>query len=149
PRQCPRTRRDAQGRRKRDARDCRWPPRVPRAGDRRSGDRWPAHRRPRWRSAERRPDHHHHRARRRRDRPRRQRMNRRPEMPKILVLYYSSYGHIESLAEAIAEGARGAGAEVDIRRVPETAPDAVVKAAHFKTDSRYPLIENVQALADY
>jgi len=70
-------------------------------------------------------------------------------MPKILVLYYSSYGHVEAMAEAIAEGARGAGAEVDIRRVPETAPDAVVKAAGFKTDHAHPVIEGAQALAGY
>ncbi|RZM30782.1 MAG: NAD(P)H:quinone oxidoreductase, partial [Sphingomonas sp.] len=38
-------------------------------------------------------------------------------MTKVLVLYYSSYGHIEQMADAVAEGARGAGAEVDIRRV--------------------------------
>ena len=47
-------------------------------------------------------------------------------MTKVLVLYYSSYGHIEQMAESVAEGARSAGAEVDIRRVPETAPQAVV-----------------------
>jgi len=70
-------------------------------------------------------------------------------MPKILVLYYSSYGHVEAMAEAIAEGARGAGAEVDIRRVPETAPEAVVKAAGFKTASAHPVIEGAQALAGY
>jgi NAD(P)H dehydrogenase (quinone) len=43
-------------------------------------------------------------------------------MTKVLVLYYSSYGHIEQMAGAVAEGARSAGAEVDIRRVAETAP---------------------------
>ncbi len=40
-------------------------------------------------------------------------------MTKVLVLYYSSYGHIEKMAEAVAEGARGAGAQADIKRVPE------------------------------
>ena len=70
-------------------------------------------------------------------------------MPKVLVLYYSSYGHIEQMADAMAEGARHGGAEVDIRRVAETAPPEVVKAAHFKTDSAHPLIEGAQALADY
>lgn len=55
-------------------------------------------------------------------------------MSKVLVLYYSSYGHIEQMADAVADGARSAGATVDIRRVPETAPQAVVEAAHFKTD---------------
>ncbi|WP_431470975.1 NAD(P)H:quinone oxidoreductase [Sphingosinithalassobacter sp. LHW66-3] len=70
-------------------------------------------------------------------------------MAKVLVLYYSSYGHIEKMAEAIAEGARAGGAEVDIRRVSETAPPEVVKAAGFKTDSPHPVIEDVSALADY
>ena len=44
-------------------------------------------------------------------------------MAKVLVLYYSTYGHMEKMAEAIAEGARGAGAQVDIKRVPETVPE--------------------------
>jgi NAD(P)H dehydrogenase (quinone) len=43
-------------------------------------------------------------------------------MARLLVLYYSSYGHIETLAQACAEGAQAAGAAVDIKRVPETAP---------------------------
>ena len=70
-------------------------------------------------------------------------------MPKVLVLYYSSYGHIEQMADAVAEGARAGGADVDIRRVPETAPQAVVEAAHFKTDTAHPLIESIDALAGY
>jgi len=70
-------------------------------------------------------------------------------MTKVLVLYYSSYGHIEQMADAVAEGARAGGAEVDIRRVPETAPPEVVKAAGFKADTAHPVIENVNALADY
>ena len=70
-------------------------------------------------------------------------------MAKVLVLYYSSYGHIEQMANAVAEGARAAGAEVDIRRVAETAPAAVVEAAHFKTDTAHPLIEGPEKLADY
>lgn len=70
-------------------------------------------------------------------------------MAKVLVLYYSSYGHIEQMADAVAEGARAAGAIADIRRVPETAPADVVAAAHFKTDSAHPVIEGPQALADY
>ena len=60
-------------------------------------------------------------------------------MPKILVLYYSSYGHIEQMAHAIAEGARSAGAHVDIKRVPETVPDAVAKAAHYKLNQPAPV----------
>ncbi|WP_337847467.1 NAD(P)H:quinone oxidoreductase [Sphingomonas sp.] len=70
-------------------------------------------------------------------------------MTKVLVLYYSSYGHLEAMAEAVAEGARTAGATVDIRRVPETAPDTVVKAAGFKTDSAHPVIEGPDALKEY
>ena len=70
-------------------------------------------------------------------------------MTKVLVLYYSSYGHIEQMADAVAEGARAGGAEVDIRRVAETAPDAVVKVAHFKTDTAHEVIESPDALADY
>ena len=70
-------------------------------------------------------------------------------MPKILVLYYSSYGHMEQMADAIAEGARSAGAEVDIRRVPETAPFEVAQAAGFKLDLSHPVIEGVDKLADY
>jgi len=69
-------------------------------------------------------------------------------MTKVLVLYYSTYGHIEAMAEAIAEGARAAGAQVDIKRVPETAPDAVARAAHFKLDQAAPIAQ-VADLADY
>ena len=60
-------------------------------------------------------------------------------MSKVLVLYYSSYGHIETMAQAIAEGARGAGAEVDIKRVPETVPLEVAKSAYFKLDQVAPV----------
>ncbi|MBR0552239.1 NAD(P)H:quinone oxidoreductase [Stakelama marina] len=70
-------------------------------------------------------------------------------MSKVLVLYYSSYGHIEQMADAVAEGARGAGAEVDIRRVPETAPKEIVEQAGFKTESEHPVIEDVNRLAEY
>ena len=70
-------------------------------------------------------------------------------MTKVLVLYYSSYGHIEQMADAVAEGARAGGAEVDVRRVAETAPDAVVQAAHFKTDTAHPVIEGPDALTAY
>jgi len=69
-------------------------------------------------------------------------------MAKVLVLYYSSYGHIETMAKAVAEGAREAGATVDIKRVPETAPEAVAKAAHFKLDQDAP-IATVAEMADY
>ena len=60
-------------------------------------------------------------------------------MSKVLVLYYSSYGHLESMANAVAEGARSAGASVDVRRVPETASPEVAKAAHFKLDQAAPV----------
>ena len=70
-------------------------------------------------------------------------------MTKVLVLYYSSYGHIEQMADAIAEGARSTGAEVDIRRVPETAPAEVAKAAGFKTDTAHEQIGDVNELANY
>jgi NAD(P)H dehydrogenase (quinone) len=59
-------------------------------------------------------------------------------LAKVLVLYYSSYGHIETMARAVADGAREAGADVDVKRVPETAPPEVVAAAHFKTDHDFP-----------
>jgi NAD(P)H dehydrogenase (quinone) len=70
-------------------------------------------------------------------------------MTKILVLYYSSYGHIETMAYAVAEGARGvADAEVIVKRVPETVPPDVAKASHFKLDQPAP-IATVAELADY
>ena len=70
-------------------------------------------------------------------------------MTKVLVLYYSSYGHIEQMADAVAEGARSAGAEVDVLRVPETAPKEVAEAAHFKTDTAHPVISGPNVLKDY
>ena len=69
-------------------------------------------------------------------------------MPKVLVLYYSAYGHIEQMAEAVAEGARSAGATVDIKRVPELVPDDVAKASHFKLNQAAP-VATVAELADY
>ena len=69
-------------------------------------------------------------------------------MAKVLVLYYSSYGHIEALAEAVAEGAREAGAEVTIKRVPETVPLEVAQKAGFKLDQKAP-IATVDELKDY
>jgi len=67
---------------------------------------------------------------------------------KVLVLYYSSYGHIEQMANAVAEGARAAGATVDVKRVPENVPEAVAKAAYFKLDQAAP-IATVDDLANY
>lgn len=69
-------------------------------------------------------------------------------MAKVLVLYYSSYGHIETMAKAVAEGAASTGAHVDIKRVPETAPLEVAQAAHFKLDQEAP-VATVAELADY
>lgn len=70
-------------------------------------------------------------------------------MSKILVLYYSSYGHLAKMADAVAEGARAAGAEVDVRRVPETAPFEVAQAAGFVVDHSHPVLEDVNELANY
>jgi len=69
-------------------------------------------------------------------------------MAKVLVLYYSSYGHIEAMAEAVAEGAREAGAEVTIKRVPETVPVEVAQKAGFKLDQKAP-VATVDELKDY
>ncbi|WP_449414587.1 NAD(P)H:quinone oxidoreductase type IV [Ochrobactrum teleogrylli] len=60
-------------------------------------------------------------------------------MVKVLVLYYSSYGHMEQMAKAAAEGAREGGAEVTIKRVPELVPLEVAKASHYKVDQDAPI----------
>jgi NAD(P)H dehydrogenase (quinone) len=69
-------------------------------------------------------------------------------MTKVLVLYYSSYGHIERMAEAAAEGVREAGAEATVKRVPELVPEEIARKSHFKLDQPAP-IATVQELADY
>jgi NAD(P)H dehydrogenase (quinone) len=69
-------------------------------------------------------------------------------MSKVLVLYYSSYGHIEAMAAAVAEGAREAGAQVDVKRVPELVPDEVARNAHFKVDQAAP-VAKIDDLAAY
>jgi NAD(P)H dehydrogenase (quinone) len=69
-------------------------------------------------------------------------------MTKVLVLYHSTYGHIETMAKAVAEGAREAGATVDIKRVPETVPLDIARAAHFKLDQEAP-IATVADLVEY
>lgn len=69
-------------------------------------------------------------------------------MAKVLVLYYSSYGHVETMAQAVAEGARSQGAQVDIKRVPELVPEEVAKASHFKLDQAAPVAQ-VAELPDY
>jgi NAD(P)H dehydrogenase (quinone) len=69
-------------------------------------------------------------------------------MTKVLVLYYSSWGHVEAMAKAAAEGAREAGAEVAIKRVPELVPQDVAEKAHYKLAQDAP-IATVEELADY
>jgi NAD(P)H dehydrogenase (quinone) len=69
-------------------------------------------------------------------------------MTKVLVLYYSAYGHIETMAKAVAEGAREAGATVDIKRVPELVPPEVAKASHYKLDQEAP-VATIEDLANY
>jgi NAD(P)H dehydrogenase (quinone) len=65
-------------------------------------------------------------------------------MAKVLVLYYSAYGHIEKMAGAVAEGARESDASVDIKRVPELVPADVAKTSHFKVNQPAP----IAAIAD-
>ncbi|WP_312813501.1 NAD(P)H:quinone oxidoreductase [Brevundimonas sp.] len=73
-------------------------------------------------------------------------------MPKILVLYHSTYGHIEQMAYAVAEGAgQVEGAIVDVKRVPETVPEEVARNAHYKMDQEAPIatvadLENYDAI---
>jgi NAD(P)H dehydrogenase (quinone) len=69
-------------------------------------------------------------------------------MTRVLVLYYSAYGHTEQMAHAVAEGARGAGADVAVKRVPETVPDAIARGARFKLDQAAP-IASVAELEHY
>lgn len=69
-------------------------------------------------------------------------------MAKVLVLYYSAYGHIEAMANAIAEGARAGGATADVKRVPELVPPEVAKNSHFKVDQPAP-VAVVADLANY
>lgn len=69
-------------------------------------------------------------------------------MAKVLVLYYSSYGHIETMAYAVADGARVAGAEVVVKRVPELVPEEVAKKSGYKLDQQAP-IATVQELPEY
>ena len=69
-------------------------------------------------------------------------------MAKVLVLYYSSYGHIEKMAAAAAEGAREAGAVVSVKRVPELVPDEVMRSAGYKLDQPAP-VATVAELPEY
>src|SRR5882757_7307494 len=69
-------------------------------------------------------------------------------MSKVLVLYYSSYGHVEAMANAVSEGARQTGAHVDIKRVPELVPEEIARKSHFKLDQAAP-IAKIDDLAAY
>jgi NAD(P)H dehydrogenase (quinone) len=69
-------------------------------------------------------------------------------MAKVLVLYYSSYGHIETMAYAVAEGVREAGASVDVKRVPELVPAEIAEKSGYKLDQKAP-IATVNELAEY
>lgn len=69
-------------------------------------------------------------------------------MARILVLYYSSYGHIETMAMAVADGARQTGATADVKRVPELVPDAVASKSGYKVDQQAP-VAMVSELANY
>ena len=69
-------------------------------------------------------------------------------MSKVLVLYYSAYGQIEAMANAPADGAREAGADDDIKRVPELASEGIVRKSHYELDQPAP-IAKVEDLADY
>ncbi len=69
-------------------------------------------------------------------------------MSKVLVLYYSSYGHLATMAEAIADGARAAGADVTIRRVPETVPAEIAAQSGFRPDERHAIATTAE-LPDY
>jgi len=69
-------------------------------------------------------------------------------MAKVLVLYYSSYGHIERMAEEVAAGAREGGADAVVKRVPESVPEDVARKSGFKLDQKAP-VAKVEELAEY
>ena len=69
-------------------------------------------------------------------------------MTKILILYHSTYGHIETMAKAVAEGARETGATVDIRRVPETVPEEIARNSGYKLDQEV-LVATIAELVAY
>ena len=71
-------------------------------------------------------------------------------MTQVLVLYYSSFGHVATMADAVAEGVGAvSGAQATVKRVPETVPESVQQQAGFKTDQAAPVIQDPNALADY
>ena len=69
-------------------------------------------------------------------------------MTKILVLYYSSYGHVEAMAWAVADGVRQAGATAVVKRVPELVPPEIARKSGYKLDQTAP-IATVAELPDY
>ena len=69
-------------------------------------------------------------------------------MARVLVLYHSTYGHIEQMAYAVAEGVRQAGSEADVKRVPELVPEEVAVASGYKMNQQAP-IAHVNELANY
>jgi NAD(P)H dehydrogenase (quinone) len=69
-------------------------------------------------------------------------------MTKVLVLYYSSYGHVERMASAVAEGVRDAGAAVVVKRVPELVPEEVAAKSAYQIDQAAPIATPAE-LADY
>ncbi|HVZ06635.1 NAD(P)H:quinone oxidoreductase [Rhodopila sp.] len=69
-------------------------------------------------------------------------------MARVLVLYYSSYGHIEMMAQAVAQGAIAGGATVDIKRMPETVPVKLVESAGFRVNPDHPEADPKE-LTDY
>lgn len=69
-------------------------------------------------------------------------------MAKVLVVYYSTYGHVEQMAYAVAEGARESGAEAVVKRVAETLPEEVQKKMGVKTNQKAP-VATIDELADY
>ncbi|HYD61453.1 MAG TPA: NAD(P)H:quinone oxidoreductase [Noviherbaspirillum sp.] len=69
-------------------------------------------------------------------------------MIKVLVLYYSSYGHIETMAMAVADGVREAGAQAVVKRVPELVPEDVARTSGYKVNEAVP-VATVAELPDY
>jgi NAD(P)H dehydrogenase (quinone) len=69
-------------------------------------------------------------------------------MAKVLVLYYSSYGHVEAMAHAMVQGAQAGGAQTDLKRVPELVPIEVARKSGFKLDQPAP-IATIEELPDY
>jgi NAD(P)H dehydrogenase (quinone) len=69
-------------------------------------------------------------------------------MARVLVLYYSTYGHIETMADAVAEGVRRGGATATVRRVPETVPEEIARKSYFKLDQAAP-VATIADLEEY